>query len=41
MNIGALTPQGEHAGFTTVPGKNYLYMSAEMGAPLLAERISL
>jgi L-asparaginase / beta-aspartyl-peptidase len=41
MNIVALTPQGEHAGFTTVPGKNYLYMSADMAAPLLAERICL
>ena len=41
MNIVALTPQGEHAGFTTVPGKNYLYMNADMAAPLLAERICL
>jgi L-asparaginase / beta-aspartyl-peptidase len=41
MNIVALTPQGEHAGFTTVPGKNYLYMSADMAAPLLAERTYL
>ena len=41
MNIVALTPRGEHAGFTTVPGKNYLYMSADMAAPLLAERICL
>lgn len=41
MNIVALTPQGEHAGFTTVPGKNYLYMNADMAAPLLTERICL
>jgi beta-aspartyl-peptidase (threonine type) len=41
MNIVALTPQGEHAGFTTVPGKNYLYMTADMAAPLLAERTCL
>ncbi len=41
MNFVALTPQGAHAGFTTVPGKQYLYMTADMAAPLLAERISL
>jgi beta-aspartyl-peptidase (threonine type) len=41
MNFVVLTPQGEHAGFTTVPGKRYLYMSAEMGEPVLAERIAL
>ena len=40
MNIVALTPQGEHAGFTTVPGKRYLYMTAEMEAPALAERVT-
>ncbi len=39
MNIVALTPQGDHAGFTTVPGKQYLYFSGEMDAPVLAERI--
>lgn len=38
MNIVALTPDGEHAGFTTVPGKQYLYFSAEMAEPALAER---
>ena len=41
MNIVALTPHGEHAGFTTVPGKNYLYMTAGMAAPVLAERTCL
>jgi beta-aspartyl-peptidase (threonine type) len=41
MNIVALTPQGDHAGFTTVPGKNYLYMTANMTAPVLAERTCL
>jgi beta-aspartyl-peptidase (threonine type) len=41
MNIVALTPQGEHAGFTTVAGKSYLYMTGEMDAPALAERICL
>lgn len=40
MNIIALTPEGEHAGFTTVPGKQYLYMTAEMDAPALAERVA-
>jgi beta-aspartyl-peptidase (threonine type) len=38
MNIVAITPSGEHAGFTTVPGKQYLYFSAEMDEPALAER---
>ncbi len=41
MNIVALTPQGEHAGFTTVSGKQYLYMTNDMAAPTLAERILL
>ncbi len=41
MNIVALTPQGEHAGFTTVPGKQYMYMTNEMDAPNLAERTLL
>jgi L-asparaginase / beta-aspartyl-peptidase len=38
MNIVALSPTGEHAGFTSVPGKRYLYFSAEMDEPALAER---
>jgi len=41
MNIVALTPQGEHAGFTTVPGKQYMYMTNDMDAPSLAERTAL
>lgn len=41
MNIVALTPQGEHAGFTTVAGKQYLYMTGDMDAPALAERTCL
>jgi len=41
MNFVALTPQGEFAGFSTVPGKNYLYMTAAMETPALAERICL
>ncbi len=41
MNIVALTPQGDHAGFTTVPGKQYIYMSSTMEEPALADRILL
>lgn len=41
MNIVALTPTGEHGGFTTVPGKRYLYLSADMAEPVLAERTCL
>lgn len=33
MNIVALTPQGEHAGFSTAEGKRYLYMRADMSEP--------
>jgi hypothetical protein len=38
MNIVALTPAGEHAGFTTVPGKQYLFQSADMDEPQSAPR---
>jgi beta-aspartyl-peptidase (threonine type) len=38
MNFIALTPQGEHAGFTTTPGSKYMYMTAEMVEPELALR---
>jgi beta-aspartyl-peptidase (threonine type) len=41
MNIVALTPEGETAGFSTVPGRSYLYMNAEMAAPELAARTLL
>ena len=41
MNIVALTPQGEAGGFTTVPGKLYLHMHAEMPEPVLTERTLL
>ncbi len=41
MNIVALDAQGNHAGFTTVPGKQYLYMTGEMTEPALAERTAL
>jgi beta-aspartyl-peptidase (threonine type) len=41
MNIVALSPAGEHAGFTTIPGKRYLYMTAEMDEPAAAARLPL
>jgi len=41
MNIVALTPKGEHSGFTTVPSKQYLYMNAELTEPQLADRTRL
>ncbi|HRW05572.1 MAG TPA: N(4)-(beta-N-acetylglucosaminyl)-L-asparaginase [Caldilineaceae bacterium] len=41
MNIVALTPQGEHAGFTTVSGRNYLYFRADMADPALTPRTLL
>lgn len=33
MNIVALKPDGEHAGFSTMTGKRYLYMRADMREP--------
>lgn len=41
MNIVALRPDGEHAGFTTVPGKEYLYFTGDMDEPALARRVQL
>ena len=41
MNIVALSPFGEHGGFTTISGKQYLYMTAEMDAPASVERTAL
>jgi hypothetical protein len=41
MNIVALTPAGEHGGFTTVPGTNYLYQDAGMAAAHLLLRTPL
>ena len=41
MNIVALSPQGDHAGFTTVAGRRYLYLTATMADPQLAERTML
>jgi L-asparaginase / beta-aspartyl-peptidase len=39
MNIVALTPTGEHAAFTTVPGKMYLAMTSELAEPVLLPRV--
>jgi beta-aspartyl-peptidase (threonine type) len=39
MNIVSLTPSGEAAGFTTVPGKKFLVMTADMDEPVVLERI--
>lgn len=41
MNIVALTPDGEYAGFTTVRGKQYIAMTADMETPQLHDRIAL
>jgi beta-aspartyl-peptidase (threonine type) len=39
VNIIAMTPDGRHAGFTTVPNNPYLYMTAAMAEPQLADRL--
>ena len=41
MNIVTLAPDGSHQGFTTVPGKKYLYVTADMDEPALADRLML
>jgi beta-aspartyl-peptidase (threonine type) len=41
MNFVVMTPGGDHEGFTTVPGRSYLYMTAEMESPQLAARTLL
>lgn len=41
MNIVALSPQGDHAGFTTVAGRRYLYFTAAMDEPALSDRTLL
>jgi beta-aspartyl-peptidase (threonine type) len=41
MNFVALTSRGETAGFTTAPGRRYLYQSAEMDEPFVAQRTFL
>jgi beta-aspartyl-peptidase (threonine type) len=41
MNFVAMTPAGEHAGFTTVAGRSYLFMNADMDEPELTARTLL
>ncbi len=41
MNIVAMTPTGEVAGFASMPNRVYLHMHGEMDGPQLAERICL
>lgn len=41
MNIVALTPDGQHQGFTTVEGRKYLHMHGEMSEPELLDRTCL
>ncbi len=41
MNIVALTPTGDVAGFSDVPGRLYAHMTGEMAEPVLVERITL
>lgn len=41
MNFVVMTPRGDHEGFTTVPGRSYLFMTADMDAPQLAARTLL
>ena len=38
MNIVAMTPDGQHSGFSTMAGKRYLYYTGEMAEPVLGER---
>ncbi|MBX3050189.1 MAG: N(4)-(beta-N-acetylglucosaminyl)-L-asparaginase [Caldilineaceae bacterium] len=40
MNIVAMTPDGQHSGFSTVPNKHYLYFTGEMAEPALGERVT-
>lgn len=41
MNMVAMTPEGQVAGFSSAPNRVYLHMHAEMDSPQLAERICL
>ncbi|MEM7536456.1 MAG: N(4)-(beta-N-acetylglucosaminyl)-L-asparaginase [Chloroflexota bacterium] len=41
MNIVTLTPDGQHAGFTTREAAGYLYYTSEMDEPMLAARTVL
>ncbi|HRJ45469.1 MAG: isoaspartyl peptidase/L-asparaginase [Caldilineaceae bacterium] len=40
MNIVAMTPDGQHAGFSTTAGKRYLYYTGEMAEPQMGERMT-
>ncbi len=40
MNIVAMTPDGQHSGFSTVADKRYLYYTGEMAEPTLGERMT-
>jgi len=40
MNFVAMTPDGVHAGFSTMAGKKYLYYTEEMAEPVLGERVT-
>ncbi|MEZ4861337.1 MAG: N(4)-(beta-N-acetylglucosaminyl)-L-asparaginase [Caldilineaceae bacterium] len=41
MNMVVLGPDGAHGGFTTVAGRRYLYLTAAMAEPALADRMML
>jgi beta-aspartyl-peptidase (threonine type) len=41
LNIVALSPDGQHAGFSTKPQKQYLYWNEEMAEPAWADRSTL
>lgn len=41
MNIVALRPDGAHSGFSTAPARRYLYLTATMAEPALADRVML
>ncbi|HMN30974.1 MAG TPA: N(4)-(beta-N-acetylglucosaminyl)-L-asparaginase [Caldilineaceae bacterium] len=41
MSFIVLAPDGQHAGFSTIAGSQYLYMSATMAEPALAARTPL
>jgi beta-aspartyl-peptidase (threonine type) len=41
LNIVALAPDGQHAGFSTNPDKQYIYWHDKMAEPVWADRISL
>lgn len=40
MDIVAMTPDGAHLGFSTMPDKRYLYYTGEMAEPALGERVA-